>query len=204
MKRIAIAATFFLIASTAYAQEDVIAESDSLVRNAEWRIGAAAAFTDYESDSGSSAFSVDDSAVGVQFYAQYKFNRWFGLEGGYMDTGEFEDRTGESNEFNTGIRFTGFSLSALGYIPLGGASDNFDLYGKIGYFDLDVDLTSEPTLPDIPIQSVSTGHDTGLLLGAGTVIKMSESFGIRAEFDWYDVEESDHLWVLALGLEYHF
>lgn len=184
MKRIAIAAVLCLATLAASAAED-----------GQWRVGVAAAFSDFEGDN---SFPLDDSTTGVQIFAQIQFNSWLGAEVAYHNIGEFETDLNTSG--NAEISFTGISFSTLGYIPLPEqASENIDVFAKLGYYDFDVDLTSELT----DGLKASIGHDTGLVLGLGTSVEISEDFSIRAGFDWYDIDNAD-LWSVILGLEYRF
>ena len=181
MKRIAIAAVLCLATFAASAVED-----------GQWRVGVAAAFSDFEGDD---SFPLDDSTTGIHISVQNQFNSWLGAEVAYLNLGGFENDVSNSN--NVEISFTGMSFSALGYIPLPEeAADNIDVFGKIGYHDLDVDLNSAGI-------KTSLGHDTGFVVGVGASIEISEEFNIRTGFDWYDVDNSD-LWSVILGLEYRF
>lgn len=185
MFRIAIVALFCLATLAASAAED-----------GQWRVGVAASFSDFEGDS---TFPVDDSTIGLQIAAQYQFNSWLGGEVAYHNIGEFE--TNISGSDNAEISFTGFSFSALGYIPLpADTSENIDFYAKVGYFDFDVDLTSTSLTGGM---QASIGHDTGVMAGIGASIAVSEEFGIRTEYGYYDVDNSD-LWSVLLGVEYRF
>lgn len=187
MKRMAIAAACFLATLSAQAE-------------GQWRVGAHAAFSDFEGDE---SFPVDDSTVGFKLTGQYKFNKWLGAEGAYYNSADFEeDLDPGSPGGDVEISFKGFSISGIGYIPLPGNNDNIDLFGKVGYYDFDVDLTG--ALPGVTGGiTTSLGHDDGLTVGGGTAVRISEKFGIRAEFDWYDIENSD-MWAVAMGLEYRF
>lgn len=188
MKQFAIAAALVLFASTGYAgghEQAGNAASDS-----GWRIYAGAAFSDYDGDT----TGVDDSTVGLKLGAQYRFNSWFGLEGAYTNSGDFEqDITANTPGGNTEISFRGLSVWGIGYLPL---VEDIDVYGKIGYFDFDTDLATDGFISQ-------SAHTDGLALGVGATINIDDNLGIKADFDWYDAEEAD-LWAVILGLEYRF
>jgi opacity protein-like surface antigen len=192
MKRLAMAAALCMLAFSAHAQESVIAEGDELVTEGQWRVAASAAFSDYKGDT----TGIDDSTVGFKLSGQRQFNDWFGVEGAYMNTSDFSSPQNVVN--NPGgdrdVAFRGFSFAGVGYIPLGG--DDFDIYGLLGYFDFDTDLVQNGVVD-------SSGHTDGMMVGAGVTLGISDNFGIKAEFDWYDVDEAD-LWSMLLGLEYRF
>ena len=184
MKRIAIAAALCLATFAASATED-----------GQWRVGVAAAFTDFDGDA---SFPLEDSTTGLQIAAQYQFNSWLGAEAAYHNLGDFKSEVNNSGQRK--ISFTGLSFSVLGYVPLPEeASDKVDLFAKLGYFDLDVDVTADFTGG---LKSAA-GHDTGLVVGLGVSVEISEDFGVRSGFDWYDVDNAD-LWSVVLGVEYRF
>ena len=41
-------------------------------------------------------------------------------------------------------------------------------------------------------------------LGFGGRWRISESLGIRAEADWFDIDEADSVWMASIGLEFRF
>ena len=188
MRRIAIAAMFCLVAFSAHAEKG------------EWRVGAHAAFSDFEGDD---TFPVDDSTVGFRLTAQYKIFSWLGVEGAYYNSGDFEeDLDPGSPEGEVELSFKGFSIGGVGYLPI--PSEDIEVYGKVGFYDFDVDLSGGGALLGVGSDvTVSLGHDDGLTLGAGAAVSIAEDFAIRADFDWFDVENSD-MWSVGLGVEYRF
>ena len=164
----------------------------------------AAAFSDY---SGDSSFPVNDSGLGLQLYAQAQINSWLGIEGSYYASGGFEtdlapnSTTCNIDEFcDVELSFNGFSLTAVGYLPIGSDETDIDLFGKVGAYDFDITRDQKIGNSTVP---GSGGHSTGFTLGAGALITISDNFGVRTEIDWYDIDNAD-LWTLAMGLEYRF
>ena len=51
---------------------------------------------------------------------------------------------------------------------------------------------------------VNADDGTDLALGFGARWNSSESFGIRAEVDWFDIDEADSLWMASVGFELRF
>jgi OOP family OmpA-OmpF porin len=158
-----------------------------------WRAGAAASFADFEgeSDLGAPLSELDDSAVGLKLHTQYQFNDWFGIEGAYFNTADFEEQTGTGD---IDLNLDGFSIDGVAYIPMG--TPDIKLYGKAGYFDADSEVSLNGAVDN-------QGSEDGLTLGAGAMIEIAEQWGIRADFDWYDADVGD-LWMVNLGLEYFF
>ena len=161
-----------------------------------WRVGGAIAFGDFEGDEQPDASLpekfIEDSAVGFKLYTQYQFNPWFGVEGAYHNTTEFEDRT---NDGKLKLTFDGFSLQGLIYIPM--PSEEIQAYLKAGYYDFDDELALDDT-------TVTTSSENGLVAGLGAVIALTERVGLRMDGDWFDTEVGDHFWSVNLGVEYYF
>ncbi len=157
----------------------------------DWRIGIAAIFPDFQDDVADADY--EDSSVGVKFYAQYQFNDWFGLEGAWHDTGELEDLSPAAGS-ELGLSFDGFSLQGLAYLPW--KTEDLQAYLKAGYFDFDDELT-------VGGDVVSSGSESGVVAGAGAIWSVSDRFGFRADFDWFNADVGD-LWTINLGVEYYF
>ena len=182
MKRTAIAATFFLIACVANAENE----------SAGWRVGGALAYGDFKRNDG----LIDDASVGFKLFGQYRFNSWLGAEGAYYNSSDFSgDTTPGSVGGEADTSYKGFSINGIGYIPLPG--DRLDLFLKAGY----VDFTNVKLKVDGV--DVNTRTEDGLTLGFGTSVRATDVIGIRAEFDWYDTSAAD-LWTFSLGAEYRF
>jgi len=192
MKRLTIAAALCLAAFAAQAQEEAADET-------RFRVGAAAVFADYTGDP---SFPIEDSGLGVDFYAQANLTKSFAVELGYFNSGGFEqDLDPGESEGAVEIRFGGFDLAALWYLPLFRDSDtDIDLFLKAGLYDFDIDIETIEGNSKVP---GSLGHTTGVLVGAGFVLNVSDNVGVRAVFDWYDINNAE-LWALGLGLEYQF
>lgn len=189
MKRITMAAALVLMAFAANAQSGAEDENGM-----QFRVGIAAAFSDYDGDS---SFPVTDSGVGLQLYADAQLNKWFGVEAGYYNSGGFSsDLDPSADDGNVELTFSGFNLSAVGFIPIG----EIDLFGKLGMFDYDISINAQEGSTKIP---GSLGHATGLAVGAGAIINVGERIGIRTVFDWYDIDNAD-LWALSMGVDFRF
>jgi len=189
------AAALILIAFAANAQD-----------HPKFRAGILANFSDYDGDE---SFPVSDSDVGLQLYAQGQVNSHFAVEIGYYNSGEFDTdlspntpsaQCGREDFCSTELSLSGFSLSAVGYLPIGGDDNDIDLFGKIGAYDFDIDITQTISSSSVP---GSLGHSTGFAVGVGAIFNFGDNFGIRTGADYFDVDNAD-LWSLTMGLEYHF
>jgi outer membrane protein OmpA-like peptidoglycan-associated protein len=183
MKRLLTATILGLVGSVAVADDE-----------AHWNAGLAAAFANYEFENG----QVEDNSTGFKLFGGYRFNQWFGLEGAYHNFGDFEEDINAALPFgNADVAIDGFAGSALVYLPVGG--EELDVFAKAGYFAFDQEAT---VFPD-ENPTVTSNSPSGLLAGLGARLAISEQFGLRAEGEWYNVDDGD-LWSLNLGLEYLF
>lgn len=192
MNRLTMAAALLLVAFAAQAQ-------DGTATGSPFRVGAAATFSDYKGDP---SFAIEDSGLGAAFYAQAQLGGGLAAEVGYFNSGGFEqDLDPGESDGPVEVRLGGFNIAALWYLPvLQNSETDIDLFVKAGLYDYDIDLTvvvGNSTIPG------SLGHSTGVLAGAGFVLNISENIGIRAVFDWYDIDNAD-LWALSMGAEYQF
>lgn len=164
-----------------------------------WRAGVLASFGSFSGDDvpapelGNNF--IDDNTVGFKMFGQYQLNRWLGLEAAYHLTGNFEDRS-KSTELPGKLKlsFSGFSASAIGYIPTG--FEDFDAYLKAGYYDFDDELVVEGS-------TNSNSSERGLVAGAGVVFHLSDLVGFRVEYEQFDADVGD-LASVNLGLEFSF
>lgn len=187
MKRMITAALLMLVATAVYAEGET-----------KFVAGAAAAFTDY---SGDASHPVEDSGLGVQLYAQVRVNSWFALEGGYFSSGEFTTDIDPGNDGLVDISMSGFNASAVGFIPIFEDSEtDIDFYGKFGFFDYDINQTVQNGPSRVP---GSLGHETGLLVGAGIVLNITDNIGIRTDANYFDISHAD-MWSLNMGVQIGF
>lgn len=193
MKRLIMAAGLMLLAGAAYAQDD-----DSNITRSTLNAGVAAVFSDY---SGDSSFPVEDSSLGLNFYALARPNSWFGIEAGYYNSGTFSTDIDPSGVGPVDISLSGFNVAALAFMPIFPESEyGLEIYVKLGLYDYDIDQTVQDG--NSQIQS-SLGHTTGAFGGGGVLLYISETIAIRTEATVYDIDNAD-LWSLNLGMQIGF
>lgn len=133
----------------------------------------------------------DDDDTGIKIYGGYNFGQAF-VEGGFADFG--------TQTFDGGVVFgdVDFEVTALGFY---GGYDFLegpaDLFAKIGIVMWDADAESS-LLGDL-------GSDDGndLSYGIGGAYHF-DGFAIRVEYEFYDIEDTDEVSLLSLGVTYHF
>ena len=136
-------------------------------------------------------FSFDAADTGYKLFGKYMFNNGFGIEGAYIDFGKPDDDfLGQTAQIDA----EAWSLYGVGAL---GLSDSFDLFAKAGVVSWEADSL---------VDGVPVGRDDGedLALGIGASFNANETFGLRAEFDWFDVDDADAVWMASLGFEVRF
>lgn len=127
-------------------------------------------------------------------FVGWRMNRYFGLELAYIDFGGPSDRieaSGSSGDYQ--LELSGFAPYLIGTIPLG----PIELFGKVGYYFYDVNLTADiddPLRPDID----SSTSEEDLLYGLGAGLTLFERLHARLEYEKIDssfVDDADALWL---------
>jgi hypothetical protein len=155
-----------------------------------WQLGIAALFGDYSLQGG----AIDDNSVGAKVSGQYRFNQYFGVEGAWLSTGNFETDAASSNGgVDAKISLQGYQLDLIGYLPW--SPDNVQIYGKFGMYDLDQDLDFDGT---------TSRSANGITAGLGFGMAMNERILVRLDGDWYDFSDDADFWTVSLGAYYHF
>ena len=164
-----------------------------------WRAGAAASFGQF---SGSDVPApelgnkfIEGNAVGLKLYGQYQFNEWFGLEGAYHYTNNFEDKSKNPNlPGKLQLSFSGISAQGLFYVPT--TIDDFKFYLKAGVYTFSDQLAVAGT-------TNSNSSERGLVGGFGVIFHITDNLGIRADYERFSADVGD-LSAANLGVEYSF
>lgn len=152
-------------------------------------VGASVGYVNVEDNEPGFDFEANDT--GYKLFASYEFSNHLGIEGGYIDFGKPEDSFG--GLFGQ-IDASGWNLYGVGNLPL---SDGVDLFAKAGIVNWNADSIIDGVLVD-----TEDGND--LALGFGARWNMTQNFGLRAEADWFDIDEADSVWMASIGFELSF
>lgn len=155
----------------------------------ELSLGASYGYANIEdSDAG---FSLDAADNGYKLFGRYMFDNGFGIEGNYIEFGKPDD-----DFFGQVARIDAEAWTLYGIGALG-LSENFDLFAKAGVISWEADSL---------LDGVPVGTDDGedLALGIGALFGAGGSLGLRAEFEWFDVDDADAVWMASVGLEFRF
>lgn len=151
-------------------------------------IGSASLNEDFD------GLTVDDDSLSFRIVGGWRFNRYFALEGGYHDFGDFErdlDIDGVPGQVK--LSADGFTMAAAGSIPIG---EIFALQGRAGMFFWNGSA-------EINNVTQATPEDSNLFLGLGASVDVSDSFMLTGDWTRYELESavSD---VYSVGFQYQF
>lgn len=142
-------------------------------------------------------FNEDDT--GFKLYGGYNWNLALfnlGIEGGYIDLGSPTERINNDTRLN--IEADGWNLVGLGGLNFG----PFDFYAKAGWISWDASLSIQGIDPGFGMGSLSdSGSD--LMYGIGARVALG-SFHIRGEWEEFDIEDSDSVYLFSLGVAWQF
>jgi OmpA-OmpF porin, OOP family len=146
--------------------------------------------------------SCSDPSVNFKLLGGYQFSPNFAVEGAYLNFGTAKASV---DDYKEKVRVHSFTLAGLGIIPL---SNEAQLFGKIGLHHsrgkLDIDY------PYGYGSSSSSGHKTGLLLGAGLQYDFTSNLAGRFEYERLNFgsdrlpSDKNNISMFSLGLLYKF
>ena len=151
-------------------------------------VGAAVGKTGVKvSDQGA---TFDESDNSYKVYGGFRFLKFFGVEGSYVDLGAPKDTVGGSD---VTIDATAWDAFAVGVLPLG----FFEIFGKVGMVAWD---------SDVKISGTGSDSDSGTdpAYGVGIAFKLGKLLAIRAEYERLDIEDTDKVDMASVGLDFRF
>ncbi len=134
-----------------------------------------------------SGYQFDESDTAFKLFAGYKFFPWLSVEGAYVDGGNpgIQENDGAGTSAKLNIEVQSLVASVIFSLPVG---NNFELFIKPGIAYWDAKTTASFT---DPIMGSGTGSDSddgaAFFLGGGAAFKFSENFGMRIEYEWFEV-----------------
>jgi OmpA-OmpF porin, OOP family len=149
----------------------------------------------------------DTSHFGYKVFGAYQFNRYFALEGGYFDLGNFNigATTEPAGALRGEIKVQGVNFDLVGLIPLG---EKFAAFGRGGviYTETNDSFTGSGAV------NVLDGHHreraANYKFGLGLQYSVSDTFGLRLEAERYRVDDAlrhnGDVDLLSAGFVYRF
>ncbi|HJW47154.1 MAG TPA: outer membrane beta-barrel protein [Lysobacter sp.] len=121
--------------------------------------------------------SYDDEDTAFSVFGGYQFNKYLGLETGYVDFGKIEPQgNGAALEGDTAY------LTAVGTLPI---TDKFSAYAKAGVHRWNVD----DELTGLIGKNDDSGTDP--TYGLGAQYRLTDQVAIRGEYSRFEVEDLD-------------
>lgn len=159
--------------------------------------------------SGFSTASINnnDSDIAYKIFGGYQFNPYFSVEGGYFNLGKFgfTANTLPAGTLNGNIRLQGFSLDAVGTLPI---TQRFSAFGRVGLADAQAQDSFSGTGAVRALNPNPSKWDTNYDFGAGLQYAFTESIAMRAEAERYRINDAvgnmGDIDVYSLGLIYRF
>jgi OmpA-OmpF porin, OOP family len=128
-----------------------------------------------------------------RLFGGWSFNKYFAVEGGYVDGGTQSDSVGN---LDVDISSDGFFVEGLAKWPIGAASAP---YVKLGYvfYDATTKLSNGN-------QSFSDSEsDADFIFGGGVEFKIGPNFRLRAEYEKINLPDSAYE-IISLGGSWQF
>jgi hypothetical protein len=156
-------------------------ELDEIVEDAFFSAGAPVL-------SGSS--TLEDSDTSWSLFGGYRFSQYFGLEASYVDFGTAEYRaSGTVNppgpvgsapaSYAIDFEVTGFTVAAIGAIPLG---QMFDLHARLGMLFADTEISERGTIGSVAASDSFSADSRDLHYGVGAGWHLGERWSLS--LDW--------------------
>ncbi len=133
--------------------------------------------------------SCDDDDFAWKVFGGYKFNQYFGVEGGSVDFGQSEGdalfidlSNSQIFQATQEVKIDGFFLSGLVAWPI---SDNFSVLAKLGmiYWDIEFDITDAD---NFALVGDEDENGTDVFFGLGAQYNFTPGFGVRAEWERFN------------------
>lgn len=135
-------------------------------------------------------FNYDASSTAFKVIAGWRFIDWLSVEANYVDLGSGDDRVlGEKIETDV----SGFSLSALGFLPVGPV----DLFARVGAVNWEADVSA----PSLDVRGSEDGTD--FTYGAGVQFRVW-SLSLRGEYEIFDIDAADTVDMYSLSVTWTF
>lgn len=137
-------------------------------------------------------FSFDESDFAWKAFGGYNFDLTvldLAIEGGYVDLGA---PSGDITGVNVGFDLGGWDLFALAGLQLGPVG----VFAKAGVISWDIEAT---------VEGIDAGEDDGTdpAYGVGARFNVG-SFEIRGEYEMFDLDNVDDVYMLSAGLVWTF
>jgi len=137
-----------------------------------------------------------DSSNAMKVFAGWNFNRYFAVQGDYVDFGEASGAVASSVGSPAAIGTNdvqGLAPSIVGTIPIG----PIELFGRLGviFYEIDANLTGGRLIDD-------SGSD--MVWSAGLGVDIKDRVNLRLEYEEIDIPQLDKADALWLNVAWKF
>ena len=144
-----------------------------------------------EEDSG---LSFDSNDSGYKVFAGWSFLKFVGAEASYVDFGSQKDTISPGTDLS--VDTTGWDVFVVGQLPFG---KHFELFAKAGVIVWDASQSASGLING---DSSDNGNDPAY--GAGLKFHFAHFFGIRLEYERFDIKDTDKVDMASAGAEFRF
>ena len=151
-------------------------------------VGGSWGKTDIEVKESGFNFNQNDSSY--KLFVGYRFLKFFGVEGGYVDMGSPSDTSGGTD---TTIKSKAYDAFAVGVLPAG---RHFEIFGKLGIAHWDKKIDQSGTITG---SSDDTGNNR--VTGIGVGFLFTSHIAIRAEYEKFSFPDTDKVAMTTFGID---
>jgi OOP family OmpA-OmpF porin len=152
-------------------------------------------------------FDENDSDTGYKLFGGYQFNRYFALEGGYFDLGEF-DFTATTIPVGTlsgNLKLKGVNVDLVGFLPF---TEKFSAFGRAGVNYAETKDSFSGTGAVNVVNPNASEREANLKLGVGLQYDFNDAWAMRLETERYRINDAvgnkGDVDLVSLGVIYRF
>jgi OOP family OmpA-OmpF porin len=155
----------------------------------------------------SASVSDDKRDTGYKLFGGYQFNRYFALEGGYFDLGQFgfSATTVPAGTLNGSFKVRGVNFDAVGFLPFW---DKFSAFARVGANYAQTRDSFNGTGAVIVVNPSPSKYDTNWKAGLGLQYDFTRALAMRVEAERYRINDAigikGDVDLFSVGLLYRF
>jgi OOP family OmpA-OmpF porin len=149
----------------------------------------------------------DDTHFGYKLFTGYQFNRFFAIEGGLFDLGNFNLTavTLPAGSLREEIKVTGLNMDLLVLLPF---TEKLSMFGRAGGNYAESEVSFQGTDAVVVLDSERKERDKNYKFGFGLQYFFTDNFAMRAEAERYRIDDAvgnrGDIDLYSAGLLYRF
>ncbi len=171
-------------------------------------------------------------AFAFKAFGGYQILDYLAVEAAYVDLGEaevtacfvnslngcgpepgdgFPQLSNRGNPWTIDSPIDGWTVEVLGLLPI---AERLELFAKVGVFFWEQEITAQDDVVTAPGRPIIGGppenllrisrDDNDLTWGFGGSFQATDKLGLRLEFQWFDVADTDSVWASTISAVYGF